>query len=470
MRVSRHWTTGIFAVASLVIVAATFARTDAPAIVSPPMDALAVVLATDAAATAGDPLDARIASLQQRIRTDGPTPATLERLGWTFVEKARATGDHGYYLLAGRCARGIDRSGDDAAQAELLEGHVLQSLHRFDEAGRVAVRLVERRGSALDHGLHGDVLLDQGRLEEAIDAYGRMMRRRPDSRAYARVAEVRLLTGDLEGARTALRTASRAVSPRDREAFAWIWSRLAIVELQSGDEEAARAISEAAVRTAPGSPVAEFARGRVLLASGEYDSAVLALERAVAGSALPDVIRALADAYSAAARPDDAARTLAQLKAGGESGDPRAYSLWLAESGLDPERAFSLAREELTSRRDVYTLGALALAEARTGRIEEARGHMAEALRPGTEDPRLWYHAGVVAAAAGESVEAREWFLKARSQSQLLLPSLQRDLEQRLAAMSSRTSPMRRSSPTKQQSGAAAPTPVGTRPAQEEFS
>jgi len=403
-------------------------------------DALSIVLADDAALTTDDPLDRSIDALKKRIRSDGAAPASLDRLGWTFVQKARETGDHGYYLLAGRCATAMREAGDMSSQSDLLEGHVLQSLHRFDEAERVAARLVSRRGSPLDHGLYGDILLDQGRLDEAVSSYERMMRRRPDSRAYARVAEVRLLTGDLEGAREALRTASRAVSTRDREAFGWIWARLALVELQSGHDRDALTISASAVKIAPGSPVAQFVRGRVLLASASYDEAVAALELAAARTPLPDILRALADAYEGCGRGQDAARVMAKLEAAGEPEDPRAFGLWLAETGRDPERALALAQAEMGRRRDVYTFDALAMAEAASGRVADARVHMAEALRHGSEDPRLWYHAGIIAAMAGQSEEARTWFLRASSQSQILLPSLRRDLAKRLAAAESHQS------------------------------
>jgi tetratricopeptide (TPR) repeat protein len=394
---------------------------------------LALVLADDSTANSGDPLDARIAAEQKAMRSHA-TANGLEKLGWSFVEKARSSGDHGYYLLAGHAARAVHTLDADSPAADLLEGHALHSVHRFDDAERVARRLAERRGSPLDYALLGDVLLDQGRLEEAVVAYQKMMQRRPDSRAYARVAEVRLLTGDLEGALEAMRVASRAVSVRDREAFAWVWSRLAMLELQSGHLSEARSASEAAASAAPGLAIAELGRGRVLLVTGDAAGAVAALERSIATNPLPDTMRALADAYTAAGRDEDAARILAELQAGGASVDPRGFSLWLAETGRETSRALWLASAELEKRRDVYTFDALAMASASAGKLEDAQRFMRDALAAGTEDPRLWYHAGVVAAASGKHAEARDWFLKARGAEQVLLPSLRRDLASRLAA------------------------------------
>jgi tetratricopeptide (TPR) repeat protein len=393
---------------------------------------LALVLASDGASNAGEPLDARIAAEQNDLRANDATPHGLEKLGWSFVEKARVSQDHGYYLLATHAARAMREANADTSAADLLEGHALHSLHRFDEAERLARRLVEQRGAPLDFALLGDTLLDRGRLDEAARAYQKMMRRRPDSRAYSRVAEVRLLTGDLDGALEAIRVASRAVSPRDREAFAWIWSRLATLELQRGNTREALRASEVATAAAPGLAVAELARGRVLLATGDAAGAAAPLERAIATNPLPDTMRALADAYAATGREPDAARIVAELEAGGPSVDPRGYSLWLAETGRDGARALWLAGAELDRRRDVYTYDALAMASAAAGKHEDASRYLHEALAAGTEDPRLWYHAGVVAAAGGRHAEARDWLAKAQAADQVLLPSLRRDLAARL--------------------------------------
>ena len=93
----------------------------------------------------------------------------------------------------------LERMPDDDG-ARLLLGHALASQHRFAEAEAIARQLAAQRGLPADHGLLGDALLSQGRLAEAGAAYQAMMDLRPDSHAYARAAELRWLTGDLEGA------------------------------------------------------------------------------------------------------------------------------------------------------------------------------------------------------------------------------------------------------------------------------
>ncbi len=56
---------------------------------------------------------------------------------------------------------------------------------------------------------------------------------------------------------------------------------------------------------------------------------------------------------------------------------------------------------------------------------------MQRALAEGTEDARLFYHAGLIAEAVGANDEAHRWFEKADAQSHILLPSQRAELAKR---------------------------------------
>ena len=190
-------------------------------------------------------LDDEIRAAQAKVRDGVGDVARLERLATLFVTKARATGDPGHYLQAEACADAIAAPGDaDAARetvlaAELIRGHVRHALHDFAGAEAIARRLVEERGTPLDHGLLGDVLLDLGRVEAAEASYQRMLDLRPGLLSYARAAEVRWLAGDAASCRQLLVTAAAAGSRRDPESMAWLLARRASLELECGDAAAA---------------------------------------------------------------------------------------------------------------------------------------------------------------------------------------------------------------------------------------
>jgi tetratricopeptide (TPR) repeat protein len=195
----------------------------------------------------GDRLQPQIERAQEQAeRLPNPVPA-MERLGWLYVAKSRVTSDPGYYKLAELCADCIESRQPGSLEAMLLRGHILHNLHRFKEAEKIARKLTTLRENAFDHGLLGDVLLEQGRLMDAADAYQKMMNLKPSLQAYSRAAHLRWLKGDLAGAIEMMTMAARAGSPRDSESVAWVYTRLALYHLQSGDLRSASAACDAAL-------------------------------------------------------------------------------------------------------------------------------------------------------------------------------------------------------------------------------
>jgi tetratricopeptide (TPR) repeat protein len=391
-----------------------------PRATEPWAEALAVVRAPQ---RGDDVLDARIRALQGRLSRADPDPSVLERLGWTFVAKAQATDDPGYFVLAERSAEVLAGVRPASAAGRLLHAHALTSLHRFDEAEPIARELAAERGAPSDWAIYGDVLMERGRLGHAVEAYQRMIDLRPDAAAYARIAHVRQLTGDLDGALAAIEMATHAASPRNRETYAWVWTKRGSYELQRGHLDAALAASAAALAVHPTAAAGLLLRGRVLLAQRRIDDAVAALSRAAAKSPLPDVLWTLADALRAAGRDAEADGVETRLEASGEGADPRGLALFLASRGRDLPRALALARRELGVRRDVHTWAALARAEAAAGDVAAAWRHAQRALAESTADARLAYAMGVVALRAGERNAARRLLVEARRHDTALLPS-----------------------------------------------
>src|SRR5688572_378248 len=85
-------------------------------------DPLAIVLAPH---SGNSPLDLEIARLQKQVSSGHNPTLILERLGWKFVAKARASYDPGYYTLAQQCALAIETREKDNPAAWLLRGHAL---------------------------------------------------------------------------------------------------------------------------------------------------------------------------------------------------------------------------------------------------------------------------------------------------------------------------------------------------------
>ena len=210
------------------------------------------------------PMDQQIQKAQQAVRTQPDPRPHIERLGWLYVAKARASYDPGFYKLAEQCALALIGHDGKNVDALLLRGHVLQSLHRFKEAEAIARELVAQRELAFDYGLLGDTLVDQGKVKEAITAYQKMVDLRPDLESFSRVAHVRWLKGDLEGAIQVASLAARAGSVQNAEASAWALTRLGNYQFQAGGFAEAQTATAGALELVKSASAAIVSRRRVM--------------------------------------------------------------------------------------------------------------------------------------------------------------------------------------------------------------
>src|SRR5580658_461171 len=149
-------------------------------------------------------IDREIGSLQEQIRKAPPgAPKTWVQLGRTFIQKARLSGDPGFYAQADDAvtrALGLlpadpgGKDDDEVARngALQLRQLVLLNAHRFVEARALAEKEIARRPrDEIAWGTLGDSLMEMGNYKGAEDAYQRMIDLRPDLRSYNRGAWMR---------------------------------------------------------------------------------------------------------------------------------------------------------------------------------------------------------------------------------------------------------------------------------------
>ena len=368
-------------------------------------------------------IDQEIARQQALISKGPESPGAWERLGWTFVKKARLSFDAGFYKLAEQCAVCLEARGSKGPDTLLLRAHALHSLHHFAEAETVARELVSSRERPFDYGVLGDILIDEGKVLEGAAAYQKMVDLRPDLQSYARAAHVRWLTGDLTGAIELMKLAVTASSPNDPDSAAWAFTRLALYQLQHGTTKQALDACDAALSLQSDYAPAMLACGRTLLAMNRAADAVVEIQRAATLNPLPEYQWALADALNAAGDRDRAIAVETIISGRSDLEDPRTLSLYLATRHQDVERAVRLAQQELTNRADVFTHDALAWALVAAGRPAEAQQQSTQALSERTRDPRLYFHAGVIAALNDDNTQAKRWLENAAQMQQMLLPS-----------------------------------------------
>ena len=80
---------------------------------------------------------------------------------------------------------------------------------------------------------------------------------------------------------------------------------------------------------------------------------------------------------------------------------------------MNPAAALALAEREQQARRDIYADDLLAWALYRNGRARDAVEPMRRALRLGTRDAKLFFHAGMIHRDLGELDTARDYLRRA---------------------------------------------------------
>jgi tetratricopeptide (TPR) repeat protein len=138
------------------------------------------------------------------------------------------------------------------------------------------------------------------------------------------------------------------------------------------------------------------------------------LSQGARGRAAPEYAAALGDVYTRLGRTAEAGKQYAlveyigRLSALNRTVYNRELALFYADHDRHLPQALELARKELEARRDIYSYDVLAWALYKNGRAREAQVAMTEALRLGTLDARLFFHAGMIHRALGEHDRARE--------------------------------------------------------------
>ena len=367
-----------------------------------------------------------IRELEDRVRRDPEDFVAYNKLCGYYLQRLRETGDNAYLDLAARAAR----ASLAVLPAEMNTGglsalaQVEYASHDFEKAREHAALLTRYEpGKSFPFLMLGDALLELGDYAGASEAFGKAERAGGSGvAAQTRLARLALLRGQTDVARERLSVALDGALdqvPASRETVAWCWWQRGEVEFAAGDYEQAERYYQEALSAFPDYFRALAAAGRVRAARGDTAGAIEFYERAVRVQPDPSFVAALGDLYKLAGRDQDAAaqyrlvEQIARLSALNGALYNRQLALFYADHDMKAEEAYALASKEYEVRRDVYGADALAWTALKAGRLAEAQGAIKEALRLGTQDARLLYHAGVIARAAGDRAAAGDYLRRA---------------------------------------------------------
>ena len=354
------------------------------------------------------PADIRIQAAQRAIAQHPHEPQSYNLLASAYMQKARETNDFGFNARSEAALKRALEVAPDDYDARKLRTKLLLTYHRFSEALSLARSLQKIRPH--DHDLYGaitDAEVELGDYAGAIEAAQKMIDLRPDSSSYARVSYLRSLHGDTEGAIQAMTVAVKAADPNDPEGMAWCRVHLGDELMNAGRATEAEREYDKALLIFPDYPIALAAKARARVRAGDQTRAIELYERAEQRTPQPDTAMALGDLYAKLGRSDEARRQY-DLVEFIEQDSPASgtYSRQLAMLWADHDvqlvQALAIVQRERLQRQDVFTCDALAWVLLKNHQPEAAKKSILDALRLGTRDARMFYHAGMIYEALGD--------------------------------------------------------------------
>jgi len=358
--------------------------------------------------------DQRIALCERQLSAAPDDAHVQASLASAFLQKLRETTDFAYLNRASALVDRMLAADPSSYDALRLSIEIETQRHNFPKAAQIAGDLTARNPSdsgAL--GLLGDSLMEMGQYDAAARVYQRMLSLSPNITSYNRVAWHAFVTGDSALALSWMAMAVMAGS-REPENLAWCLVEFGDMLAKTGHPAEARNSYRRALDTLPGYHRALAALGRQYAAEGEFDNAIDSFRKAQAVIPLPDYAHALAILYERKGRTTEAEQQRELLdvidklgQANGEKAN-RMLAMDFADEDRNLDEALRLARGELAVRGDVYTWDVLSWVLYKSGQVKDAGEASAKALSLQTPEPMFFYHAGVIAIAAGDAVRGRQ--------------------------------------------------------------
>lgn len=363
--------------------------------------------------------DAVIANLQNYLRTHPADGTAYGNLGIWYAQKARETGDPGFYTRADAALnRALELNPNDF-RALSGSGALALSRHQFREAldlGNRALPLNPYNSSI--YGIIGDAQLEMGNYPEAFAAFQKMVDLRPDLTSYARISYARELQGNRPGAIEAMQAAVDAGEPNS-EAANWARVQLGTLYFDQGDYDKAEKVYQAALDSMPEYPYARAGMANLRAAQGNYAEAISLYTRAINTMPMPQFVIALGDIYAAAGQPAQAAKEYGLVEveeklfaANGVDVDAE-LALFDADHDRNLPAALPSARAAYARRSSITVADVLAWTLYKSGDYAEAQQMMTQALHLGTRNPLMYYHAGMIEHSLGDRQGAADYLGKA---------------------------------------------------------
>jgi tetratricopeptide (TPR) repeat protein len=382
----------------------------------------------------GPSSDNQIRFYQWRIQRDTTEYSGYNHLGSAYLQKARESGDPVYYGLSEKAYLQAQSllAGDDPDSAGLMAhlAALYLSEHRFEEAIALSQKALRLNPELISvNATLGDAQLETGQYDAAAASYALLktpadaIPPRPGLHylAETRQASLAYIQGNPKDAiahmQAAVELARQASLAKENVA----WTQFSLGELYYGIGDLAHAEQayQAALLSYPNYHRALAWLGQLRAAQGKCAEAVELYRKALAVIPLPVYAAALGDVYTKLGEKDKAQKqfalvdVIARLSALNQQLFRRELAIFWADHDMRLPEALQYAQEELQLRQDVFTWDVLSWAQFKNGKTTEAAQSIEHSLATGTQDPLIFFHAGMIYSRLGDASKAAQLLKRA---------------------------------------------------------
>ncbi len=382
----------------------------------------ASILASLPAASGGSLYGQALRVAMEAAGKSPQTPRPWIALGDVLAQGQRDTSDPAYFGYAESCYQKALRLDPTAVDAMAGLAWVFGGRHQFDlsilQAGAALARDPTHIAS---HGIIGDAAVETGDYEKAFDHYQKMMDLRPDLSSLSRGAWLLWLTGDQNRAVLLMEKAIASGGPYT-ENTDWCRARLAHMHLQNGALAPARGALQPALARQSRNVHVLLAAGQIAAALADFPTAREHFETILQAGPHREALAALGDICIASGDGDGAEKYYVQVEALHrkhlESGlhDHMEMAQFFADRDRQLSEALRLALEPGHLGHPAYA-DTLAWVYFKNGEQAEAVKWIKTALQAKTPTAAVHYHAGCIAAAAGDRSSAQNHLQQALSKN-----------------------------------------------------
>ncbi len=349
----------------------------------------------------------------ERLKTEHDKANNWVDLGDTLAQEFRDTTNSQFYDHAENCYRYALTLSPTHPGALTGMAWVMGGRHVFDQSIAWAKKALAADPAAREPwGIMGDAHVELGDYEAATEEYQKMMDLRPDLSSWSRGAHLLWLTGNKSKAMWLMERAIKAGAPY-AENTAWCRAKLAMMQFNDGALSAAAQTLLPALTAGSSNPHLLLAAARVSTAQAQFDSAASFYQQLLRGGPNHEALVGLGDLHASKGEKEEAEKYYARVEALHAAHvttgvhDHMTMARFYADHDRNPVEALRLA-EQAKLTKNVQEADVLAWVYLKAGDLPHAIESMKRALKYNTPDAEMHYHAGMIAAAAGDRVSAQK--------------------------------------------------------------